>query len=382
MTVTTTTATPTKLGTATIDTARLRKALDRIAKVKAHRHAPPVLHGVLLAGDDDGLTLTAFDLETSLTIRVSDEPSTLRALVDLGTLRDVAKRLAQRKLPTVDLALDGSKLRVSHAKGEVDMLTLPIEDYPQLPVVRADDRLTVGDRFIEDVTRVAVAAGRDDTLPALTGILVECDRGNVTLAATDRYRLAVAELGGVADGTWKALLDVLATVDDDAFTINVQYDDRDKTGGTVSWVALNAGDVFATFRLIDGEFPRFRALIPSDFTAEVRAINKDMREAVASVAAVAERNTPIRLSFDKADGAELTFEAGTGDEVQAVERVATGFIDSDSTIAFNPSYFDDGLSVLGDRVRLSIVASNKPALLRTVADDSFTYLIMPVRIGA
>lgn len=369
----------------TFDTARLGKALDRLSKVKASARSHPILRAVLLTGNADGTTLSAFDMETSLTFRVGNEPAHLCVAVDAAKLRDVVKRLGKRKITSATITVDGPHIRVAHGKGEVSLLTLPVEDYPAIPVVRPDFTLTMlTDTLAGTVKRVAVAACRDATLPAFTGIRMECVDGDVTLAATDRYRLTHALVQGVGDGTWNsvipraALVHILSCVDEDSVTVTASCDGN----GQPEWIGITAGDLTATMRVIDGEFPRYRSLIPSGFQAEVRVPNRDAREAVSAVAAAAERNAPVVLSWDKTAGDTLTVSSHEGDEMSATERVSAGFTDSDMTIGCNPTYLDDALSVLGDRVRISAVRKDKPMVLRTVGDDTFTYLLMPVRLEA
>jgi len=243
---------------------------------------------------------------------------------------------------------------------------------------------------------VAIAAGRDDTLPVLTGIRVEIDGDTVTLAATDRYRLAVREF------TWRPEqtgLDAIALVP--ARTLA----DTAKSLATVDSVAIalangasgeglmgfDGGGRRTTTRLLEGEFPKYRALLPSEALTVADVDTSALVEAVKRVALVAERNTPVRLSFT---AGELQLDAGSGDEAQATESLACALDGEAISIAFNPQFLLDGLGAVDAAVsRLSFTTSTKPAVLTggAAGDGStggvggaggaYRYLLMPVRLS-
>ena len=158
------------------------------------------------------------------------------------------------------------------------------------------------------------------------------------------------------------------------------------SGGTgEGLVGFEGGGRRTTSRLLDGEFPKYRSLLPSESASVATVSTAALVESVRRVALVAERNTPIRLSFS---GGEVTLEAGTGDEAQASESLDAALTGDDISIAFNPTYLLDGLGALDAAyAELRFTASTRPAVLAgkdaddATAGDEYRYLLMPVRLS-
>jgi DNA polymerase-3 subunit beta len=244
------------------------------------------------------------------------------------------------------------------------------------------------DAFASAVSQAATAAGRDDTLPALTGIRIEIEGETVTLAATDRYRLAVREFHWKPEqpGVSLQALVPARTLSDTAksLTGDVEFALSTGTAGA-GLVGLTANGRRTTSRLLEGEFPKYRALLPAEYSSCATVETARLIEAVRRVALVAERNTPLRLAFTTG---ELVLEAGSGDEASATEALEATLEGSDITIAFNPGYLLDGLKALdAPHVRLAFTTSTKPAVITgaSVADGpaaaDYRHLLMPVRLS-
>jgi DNA polymerase-3 subunit beta len=356
------------------------------------RPSVPVLAGMLLdAGEADGrqrLKLSSFDYEVSAQVAVDidvEEPGT--TLVSGRLLAEIVRNLPPQ---AVDISTDGAKVIVSCGSAKFTLLTLPVEDYPTLPAMPGLAGSVGSDAFAAAVGQVAVAAGRDDTLPMLTGVRVEIEGETLTLASTDRYRLAVRELAWKPEdpGLSAVALVPAKTLADTAKSL---------TGGAEVSIALSAADSGegmigfegggrrTTTRLLDGEFPKYRALLPDTFNSVAEVQKAEFVEAVKRVSLVAERNTPLRLAFG--DG-RLVLEAGTGDEAQAVEVLDAALDGDDIQIAFNSAFLLDGLNAIdSDIARLQFTTSTKPAIVTgKPADDGaasdYRYLIMPVRLSS
>ncbi|WP_067968054.1 DNA polymerase III subunit beta [Nocardiopsis trehalosi] len=356
------------------------------------RPSVPVLAGMLLdAGEADGrqrLKLSSFDYEVSAQVAVDidvEEPGT--TLVSGRLLAEIVRNLPPQ---AVDISTDGAKVIVSCGSAKFTLLTLPVEDYPTLPAMPGLAGSVGSDAFAAAVGQVAVAAGRDDTLPMLTGVRVEIEGETLTLASTDRYRLAVRELAWKPEdpGLSAVALVPAKTLADTAKSL---------TGGAEVSIALSAADSGegmigfegggrrTTTRLLDGEFPKYRALLPDTFNSVAEVQKAEFVEAVKRVSLVAERNTPLRLAFG--DG-RLVLEAGTGDEAQAVEVLDAALDGDDIQIAFNSAFLLDGLNAIdSDIARLQFTTSTKPAIITgKPADDGaasdYRYLIMPVRLSS
>ena len=162
------------------------------ARTLPSRPSLPVLAGLVITAEGDHLTLSSFDYEVSARVEVdADVQEPGRALVSGRLLADIARSLPAQP---VTLTSEGTRVVITCGRSSFTLPTLPIEDYPQLPTMPKASGDIEGALFAAAVGQVAIAAGRDDTLPTLTGIRMEVDGGNIVLAATDRYRLAVREL--------------------------------------------------------------------------------------------------------------------------------------------------------------------------------------------
>ncbi|GAA1107329.1 DNA polymerase III subunit beta [Nocardiopsis composta] len=354
------------------------------------RPSVPVLAGMLLdAGEADGgrLKLSSFDYEVSAQVSVDidvEEPGT--TLVSGRLLAEITRNLPPQ---TVEISTDGAKVVVSCGSAKFTLLTLPVEDYPTLPAMPGATGTIGSDVFAAAVAQVAVAAGRDDTLPMLTGVRVEIEGDRLTLASTDRYRLAVREIGwkpqdpelsAVALVPAKTLADTAKSL-----TSGAEVSVALSTGeGAEGMIGFEGGGRRTTTRLLDGEFPKYRALLPDSFNSIAEVNKAEFIEAVKRVSLVAERNTPLRLAFGEG---QAVLEAGTGDEAQAVEVLEATLEGDDIQIAFNSGFLLDGLNAVdSDIARLQFTTSTKPAIISgKPADDEagsdYRYLIMPVRLS-
>ncbi|MGH3320137.1 MAG: DNA polymerase III subunit beta [Streptosporangiaceae bacterium] len=375
-----------------VDRDAFADAVAWSARTLPSRPSVPVLAGMLLevsgAGSDAHLRLSSFDYEvsTQTTIGVhAGEPD--RLLVSGRLLAEITRNLPSQP---VDMETDGTKLVLTCGSARFTLLTLPVEDYPSLPDMPPRSGLIAGDVFTTAVTQVAVAAGRDDTLPILTGVRLELEGEGITMAATDRYRLAVRDLSWKPerpDLSTEALVPA-RTLADTARALSpgteVEVALSDSSAGE-GMIGFEGGGRRTTTRLLEGEFVKYRSLLPSETATRVDVEIAPFVEAVKRVSLVAERGTPIRLAFS---AGEIVLEAGTGDEAQAVEAVPATLEGDDVQIAFNPGFLLDGLNVLGsDAARLEFTTPTKPAMIiPTPADDSagpdYRYILMPVRLSS
>lgn len=371
-----------------LDRDVLADAVAWVARTLPQRPPVPVLAGLLVEATGDGLRLSAFDYEVSARIEVPAEVAEPgSALVSGRLLADICRSLPSRP---VEMASSDAKVLLTCGSARFTLLTLPVDEYPALPEMPDAAGTVPGDLFAHALSQVSVAAGRDDTLPVLTGIRVEIDGERVTLAATDRYRLAVRELdwapqrsgvSAVALVPARALADTARTLST-AAAVTVSLSAESSSEGLVGFEGNGRR---TTQRLLDGEFPKFRSLLPSESSSVAVVETVTFVEAVKRVALVAERNTPVRLSFT--DGL-LTLEAGSGEEAQASESLEATLTGDEITIAFNPAYLLDGLGALdGTHTRMAFTAAAKPAVLSgsdgpdAPVDDSYRYLLMPVRVA-
>jgi DNA polymerase-3 subunit beta len=370
-----------------IDRDTLADAVAWTARTLPVRPPVPVLAGMhIVAGGEehpDGLRLSAFDYEVSAQVTTDidvEEPGT--ALVSGRLLAEISRSLPAHP---VEVTTDGAKVMVTCGSARFTLLTMPVEDYPSLPAMPPAAGSVGSDEFAAAVGQVAIAAGRDDTIPMLTGVRVEIEGETVTLASTDRYRLAVRELHWKPEHPdFSAVALVPAkTLADTAKSLTSGAEVSIALGGE-GMIGFAGGGHRTTSRLLDGDFVKYRSLLPSEYAGLAEVQTSAFIEAVKRVSLVAERNTPVRLSFSQG---EVVLEAGTGDEAQAVEALEATLEGEDINIAFNPGFLLDGLSAIGsDIARLSFTTPTKPAVLtgkppEEGANPNYRYLIMPVRLS-
>ncbi|RSS84503.1 DNA polymerase III subunit beta [Streptomyces sp. WAC06614] len=366
----------------------LAEAVAWAARSLPARPPVPVLAGLLLKAEEGTLSLSGFDYEVSARVSVeADVEEDGTVLVSGRLLADICRALPNRP---VEISTDGVRATVVCGSSRFTLHTLPVEEYPALPQMPTATGTVPGEVFAAAAAQVAIAAGRDDTLPVLTGVRIEIEGDRVTLASTDRYRFAVREFlwkpedpnaSAVALVPAKTLLDTAKSLTSgDTVTLALSG-----SGAGEGLIGFEGAGRRTTTRLLEGDLPKYRTLFPTEFNSVAVIETAPFVEAVKRVALVAERNTPVRLSFEQG---VLILEAGSSDDAQAVERVDAKLEGDDISIAFNPTFLLDGLSAIDSpAAQLSFTTSTKPALLSgrpavdAEADEAYKYLIMPVRLS-
>ncbi len=369
-----------------VERGGLTEAVAWTARSLPARPPVPVLAGLLLDTTGGMLTLSGFDFEVaaSASVEVTLAESG-RSLVSGRLLAEIVRSLPNAP---VDISSEGSRLVLSCGSSKFTMPTLPVDDYPVLPALPPTVGSVSATVFAAAVAQVVVATGRDDTLPVLTGVRMEIDGDRLTLAATDRYRLAMRELiwsptGGDLPA---AALVPGRTLADAAKALAGGGDVTVALGSGASGETLIgfANDIRrTTTRLLDGEYPRYRSLLPNSHQAQAEIPTAALVESVRRVSLVAQRTSPVRLSFDQDS---LLLEAGNGEDAQAAETLEVAFTGEPLTIAFNPTFLLDGLGVLeAPTARLRFTDPKRPAVLTggdaDGAGHDYSYLLMPVRLS-
>lgn len=347
------------------------------------------LLGIVIEAENGEIYLSGSDLETSSKANfTADISEGGKVLVPGKLLAEISRSLPNKP---VTIQLDGSRLLVTSGTAKFTLPTLSINDYPTLPEIPETTGIIASDLFATAVAQVAIAAGRDDSLPTLTGIHVEINQDRITLAATDRYRLAVREI------QWQATqpnLEIAVLL-----RARTLADATKSLTGTknvsISFTSPTSHDRLAGFvsdgksmtsRMLDGTFPPYRHLLPQDITTTAVVEVAQFLDSVRRVALVTDKTVPLRLSF--ADST-LELEAGAGEEAQATEALEISLKGEPINIAFNPVFLADGLQAIGTPyVQISFTGSNKPAILtgKTERDgepvDNYRYLLMPMRYAS
>jgi DNA polymerase-3 subunit beta len=355
--------------------------LSIVSRAVSTRAATQALSGVLLSAADGRVALTATDLDmglqTSLDAEVAGEGS---VLLPGRLLAEVSRSLPDQ---TVEIETREAERDVEIRSGSASfhLRVLQAEDFPKLPSPGDDGSISIPAPALEaSIDLVARAASRDDMRPVLTGVFVSARGNEMTMVATDSYRLAVkrteleSELGGEIEANIPAralreLGRILAS---------------ESAEEAVIWLLPNqavfkAGSITLTTRLIEGQFPNFRQLLPESYEHDVRLPRPDLLDVTRRISQLAQRNAPLRLSF--AQG-ELTVAAETPDVGDAVETMPAAFDGEPLEIGFNPEFLREGIeSVEGDEIVLRLISPLRPGLLQPVDTEDFRYLVMPIRLN-
>lgn len=356
-----------------VDRDELAGAVAWAARALPTRPPVPVLAGMLVEMDDR-LRLSGYDYEVSaqstIDIEAGDPGS---ALVPGRLLADVVRSLPPGQ---VDLTADGAHLTV---RGDGTTFTLPLlprEDYPRPPLMPARTGTVAADRFAAAVAQVSTAAGRDDTLPMLTGTRIEVDGDTLTLACTDRFRIAVCHVAwhpetahepAAAVASARALADVFKPLVSSG-RVGIALGD--------GVLGLQGSDRLATLRLLDNRFIDYRAHFPTDLAARAELSAETFLEALKRVALVAGHNSPVRLSFRQG---RVTLETGTPDEARATAAIDCRLDGDDIDTAFSPRFLTDALTAIGQGTAHPDFAVGARRVV--ISDDAYRCVLMPVRLA-
>jgi DNA polymerase III subunit beta len=355
--------------------------LQTVTRAASTRSAVQALSGVQLQAKDGAIELRATDMEIGLRVPLEGE-----------VVRDGAVVLPARLLVDVVRALPGDSVSLELRASEQDVeivaghatfhiRTLRLEDFPPFPEPESDGKVEVpGPAFVETVLKVARSASRDETRPVLTGILVSASESDLRMVATDSYRLSVKEtkleapLGGSFEANVPAralqeLTRIAQTTEAESLSVSVR----------TNQVIFEAGGVVLSSRLIDGQFPNYRQLLPDAYEHELSLSGTEITEVVRRISLLAQKNAPLRLAF--AEG-ELTVSARTPDVGEAQEALPVPFQGEPLEIGFNPEFLRDGLEAVesGD-VLLKLISPLRPGLIEAADGSGFQYLLMPIRLN-
>ncbi len=360
---------------ATCSRNELATALGIVARGLSTRGAVQVLSGILLRGEEGKLTLASTDMEISLRAAIAGDVAGDGGVVVPGRLlTDLARLLPD---DTVTLAHEEGEgvLTVSSGNHASRLNVYSAEDFPRLPPTDIQLHTIAAPALLATIEKVARAASRDESRPVLTGILVRFEGDRLIMAATDSYRLAVKETeleesGPELDAIIPArALQELARLAGGAGEVRL--------GVHENHVVFSAGDVWLTSRRIDGQFPNYKQLLPETFEAEITTSREPLLEVIRRAGVLAQRNAPLRLRF--AEG-ELAVSAQTQDVGEAHESIPIDYAGDPLEIGFNPDFLRDGLeAVSGETVQLKLINPLRPGLIVS-PNESFSYLIMPIRL--
>lgn len=352
--------------------------------VASRSGAQPVLSGIRLQVTSDQLQLTGTDLDLTIQIHVEVAGNGDGAAVAPGRLiNDIVRALPPG---AVTVEADDDELRIHAGRSQFSVRTHPVGEFPRVNVAGGQSMALPVDGLVDALRQVVRAASTEESRPLLTGVLLAAEDGDLRLVATDSYRLAVRDLPGAgvlaegqkvlvpsrALGELQRLLAERRRGGDGAGEVTLQLGERD--------VTFTLGSVLLNSRLIEGEFPNYRKLIPTQNTNQLTIAKEPLLDALRRVKLLArDPTTPVRI-VQRPDSIEVTVI--TTDWGQATEEVDAKYEGAEMTVAFNPTYLIDGVeAITSDEIVLSTLDALKPATIRPTDSDEYVYLLMPVRVS-
>jgi DNA polymerase III subunit beta len=355
--------------------------LQTVTRAVSTRSAIQALSGVKIDATGDRVELQATDMEVGLRVPLNAAIAQPGAVVLPGRLLlDVVRSLPSDDV-TLELRPSDHDVEIVSGSARFHIRALRAEDFPTLPSPDGETVVRVpAHAFVATVAQVARSASRDETRPILTGILVSASGQELRMVATDSYRLSVKEttLESPLEGSFEANVPARAL---QLLERIAQQTDADElaVGVRENQIIFEVDGVVLSSRLIDGQFPNHRQLLPDSYEHELRLPTEEILEVVRRISLLAQRNAPLRLSFREG---EATVSAQTPDVGEASETIPVPFAGEPLEIGFNPEFLRDGIESVGsDDLVLKLISPLRPGLIEAGDGSGFLYLIMPIRLN-
>jgi DNA polymerase-3 subunit beta len=365
----------------TLPRDKLLSALQIVSRAVSTRSTLPSLGGIQLDAAGTALTLRATDMELGLTMTIDDVQTETDGMVLLPgrLLGDVVRSLPEGDV-TFALRAEQRDVELTASAARFHLRTLAAEDFPRLPQLADDAGTLPAAPLAETIERVARAASRDEVRPILTGVLFQAEGSTLTMVATDSYRLSVkhTELESPLPAAIEANVPARA-LRELARIIGHGGAEDVALSLARNQAVFRAGGVVLSSRLIEGQFPSWRQLIPESFEHEVRLPRGELLEVARRISQLAQRNAPLRFAFSEG---ELAIAAETPEVGDAREAIPAPYSGEPLEIAFNPQFVIEGIeSVDGEELVLKLSSPLRPGLLEPIGREDFSYLVMPIRLN-
>jgi DNA polymerase III subunit beta len=364
-----------------LTTAELLRQLQTASRVASTRSAIQALSGIKISAADASVEMLATDMEVGLRLGlVATVTRPGQVVLPARLMLDVARALPG---PDVSLELRDAEQDVEIISGPTTfhIRTLRVDDFPPLPDRAGELDVSVPAKaFVETIAKVARSASRDETRPILTGILVSASGSELRMVATDSYRLSVKETllaeplerpfeANVPARALQELVRIAGQMELETLTVSPRQNQ----------IVFSFDGVLLSSRLIDGQFPNYRQLLPERSEHELRLTREELTDVVRRISLLAQKNAPVRLAFVPG---EVTVSARTPDVGEASESLPVPFQGEAFDIGFNPDFLRDGLeSVESDELVLKLTSPLRPGLIESADGSGFVYLVMPIRLN-
>jgi len=369
----------------------LNEAVSFAVRLLPQRTTLPILSGILIDADANALRLSVFDYDTSAQVEIlAQVEESGRVLVSGRLMAEIVSKLPNA---VVEFSTEGSKVQVNCGSAKFSLLTMPIDEYPTLPEIPTTSGSVAGEDFAAAIAQIVVAASKEDVTPVLTTVLLETTKENISLVATDRYRVAVQDIPWKSNNPTEATALIPAkTLQEIAKTFANQGDIAISINPSSEkdLIAFKANNRSVTSRLIKGNFPAVKTLFPEKIESFCILNTQDLLDSTRRVSLVLERESPVRFTFSSQ---ALNLEAAGGETAQATETIAAQLTGPEVLVSLKPQFLIDGLAgVKTEFVKIGFTNSDNPNRPSPVlitnhsakeknSSDSYMYLLQPNLLG-
>jgi len=364
------------------------EAVSFAVRLLPQRPTQPLLSGVLIEAVNEGITISSFDYEVSSRTRIkADVEETGKVLVSGRLLNEIANRLPQAP---VSINTQDGRIQVKCGSASFSLPSMPVEEYPTIPSVEENSGLVPGEAFAHAIAQVSVAASRDDVTPVITGVQFEISNNNLSLTATDRYRVALRGIDWEntdGDQDLTALVPAkIVTEVGKTFAQAAQVSIAIVKNNDRELIAFSGDEKTVTSLLIKGNYPPVRRLFPDETNNYAVVNTADLIEATNRVGLVLEKDAALKFSFTEG---KLSLEAAGSETAQASETIDAHLVGEDMIVSLKPQFLLDGLRAThSEFTRIAFTKTdnpNKPGPVLITSqnskdapsDDSFRYLLQP-----
>lgn len=349
------------------------EAVKCVLRAVSTRTTLPVLTGMYLKVSGGKLILRGTDLEltieSSIPVKVEDEGETV---VPAKAFSEIIKNMKEGQAE-IQLDSSGTEISIIREKSRYRLKTFPPDEFPQGRGIPEGKIIKISGRdFQEGIRKVSKSTSKDETRITLTGIYIEGGRNNLTLAATDSYRLAVTNVP--AHECSDDIVILVPSKSLEELSKMVEEEDLEIIVTENQMVAIQKNWIFFS-RLIEGQFPAFKQLFPDEYFVNVVLNTDEFREALKRLSPIIQEN-PVRLFISNNELKIKGQNIDLGEAEEIVEAEANGNLE----VAFNYLYLMDGIqSISSEKIKIELQDGLKPAVIRPLQEEVFSYLLMPVR---
>jgi DNA polymerase-3 subunit beta len=354
----------------------LLESINIVQKAVPSKTTLPILEGILFDAKNGKLKLTATDLEIGIETLSSVD------VIEPGKIVLSSRMIGEivRKLPDADIEIETAERNLVYIKSEgsnFKIVTLPCDEYPELPAVKKETGITLKQNVLKDMIRKTIfAVSSDEVRPILTGVLFDVSGDKLTMVALDGFRMAVKQNKILNDNNFKIVIpgktlsEIGKIINENEEAVNIYF--------SKNHIQVQIEDTIIISRLLEGEFINYKQIIPEEYKIKVKVSSNTLMEACDRAALFARDSSNNMIKFEiNEDLMVIMSNSQNGDVHEEVKIQKEG---NDIEIAFNAKYFIDVLKVIdGEEITIEFTTNVSPSIIRPCDNDEYLYLVLPAR---